>query len=103
MNSQEKSFKKFPATVVEILSENMIAINRGRIHDIKKGDVFAIYGLSDDEIKDPETGESLGKLEIFRGNGEVIYLQEKMSTLRSIEKKPAKKEIIEDKLPLAFS
>lgn len=42
-----------------------------------------LYRLSNEEIKDPDTGESLGYLEIYKGTGQVISIQEKMSIIES--------------------
>ncbi|MDO9045799.1 MAG: FlgT C-terminal domain-containing protein [Methanobacteriaceae archaeon] len=96
---KEPSIPIFPATVVEIEDEYRLAINRGAKHGIKLGQRFSIYGTSDNDIIDPETGENLGKLEIFRGSGKVVNVQETMSTIESTEKKAARKEIIHEKSP----
>ncbi|MGK7943637.1 MAG: hypothetical protein AB4058_04130 [Microcystaceae cyanobacterium] len=75
----------FPATVAEIIDKYKLVINRGKQHNLEKGQRMQVYRLSDDEIKDPETGESLGYLELLIGTGEIIYVQEKMSILESVE------------------
>ncbi len=75
--------KVFPAQVVKILSGTRIAINRGSEHKIRPNQKVLIYCLSDEEIKDPETGESLGYLEIYKGTGKIIHIQEKMSIVES--------------------
>lgn len=97
--TQKNEETLFPATVVSIIDEYNVAINRGANHGISIGKRFALYGTSDEEIIDPETGESLGLLEIFKGNGKIVNVQPKMSTLQSTRKKPAKKEIIYEKQP----
>lgn len=90
----------FPATVVKVIDGFNVAINRGTNHGVSLGKRFALYGTSDEEIIDPETNESLGRLEIFKGNGKIVNVQSKMSTLQSTMKKPAKKEIIYEDQPL---
>ncbi|WP_419778749.1 hypothetical protein [Maridesulfovibrio sp.] len=73
----------FPAKVVCVPDDYSIVINRGAEHNIKLGQRFIIYGLSRDEITDPDTGESLGFLEIVRGTGVVSHVQPKMATIAS--------------------
>ncbi len=75
--------KVFPAKVVKILSGARLAINRGSEHKIRPNQKVLVYCLSDEEIKDPETGESLGYLEIYKGTGKIIHIQEKMSIVES--------------------
>lgn len=70
--------------VAEVLSASQIVLNIGAIQDVEKGDEFIIYGLSNKEINDPATGESLGFLELFRGVGVVAYLQDTMCILNAI-------------------
>lgn len=73
----------FPATVVSINDPYTVAINRGSSHGIRHGQKFLVYGLSDEEIIDPETNQSLGRLEIVRGTGAVIHVQEKLATIET--------------------
>lgn len=74
------------AVVVKVIDEFKIAINRGVKDGIREGQRFLVYGLLD-EIADPETGEPLGRLEVVRGKGEVIHVQDRLATLRCIEKR----------------
>lgn len=74
---------KKPATVIHILEgEERIVINRGSKDEIKKGDRFLIYSVGK-ELYDPETRLPLGKLEIVKGTGKVVHVQEKMATIES--------------------
>lgn len=77
--SEERSF---PARVAKVINDRTIVINRGSEDNVKKGDIFLIFALGE-EIIDPETNESLGKLEIVRGRAIVEHCQEKMATLKS--------------------
>lgn len=74
------------AKVVKILNQFEVVINRGSEAGVSENDVFLVYALGE-EVKDPDTGESLGKLEIVRGRAKVTHVQETMATLRSIETK----------------
>ena len=70
------------ARVAAIIDPYQVAINRGAANGLKVGQRFLVYTLGD-EIIDPENGLSLGKLEIVRGSGKVVHLQEKIATLKS--------------------
>jgi hypothetical protein len=88
-----ESTSKFPARVVAVSDGDYdVAINRGKADGLKIGQRFIVYGLSEEEIKDPDTGESLGRLEIVRGRGMVTHLQEKMATIRSERVGPGEKK-----------
>lgn len=83
VETQEKLEKKFPAFVASIINEYRVVINRGIEHNIKLGQRFLIYALSTEEILDPITNESLGYLEIVKGTGKVIHVQDKMAIIES--------------------
>lgn len=76
-----------PAIVVKIIDNYKLVINKGARDKIKLGQRFLIYHLEKEPIVDPITKESLGKLEIVRGTGKVIYIQEKMSIIESDSKR----------------
>lgn len=71
-----------PAIVVHVLNDYKLAINRGLRDGLKSGQRFLVYGIGD-ELTDPISGESLGNLEIVRGVGRVVHLQERLSTLET--------------------
>lgn len=72
------------ARVIYISPDHLQAsLNVGSNDGISMGDRFLIYTLSEHEILDPETNESLGFLELVKGTGKVIHLQEKMCTIES--------------------
>ena len=50
---------------------------------VSVGMKFMVYGHSEEQIEDPETGADLGVLEIPKGEGRVIHLQEKIATIIS--------------------
>lgn len=76
------------ATVVAVVDEFTVVINRGVLHDVKVGNRFLIFGVGD-EIFDPETKESLGALELVKGLGSVTHVQEKMCTVKSARTRAA--------------
>ena len=70
--------------VIKIIDEFTVVINKGIEDSVKEGDVCLIYSIGD-ELFDPDTNESLGLLEIVKGQGKVIHVQEKLATIQSIE------------------
>jgi hypothetical protein len=69
---------------VRVIDQENVVINIGSNEGIKRGNRFIIFGVGD-EIIDPDSKESLGKLEIVRGEGIVVHVQEKMCIVRSDE------------------
>tara|TARA_R110001592_G_scaffold167023_3_gene402311 strand:- start:1796 stop:2218 length:423 start_codon:yes stop_codon:yes gene_type:complete len=85
----EQTQKSAIASVAKVIDEFTVVINRGRGDGIAVGSRFLIFGIGD-EIIDPETGKSLGQLELVKGIGTVTHVQDAMSTLQSSKtKKPA--------------
>jgi len=76
---------KIGTKVAKVIDEKSLVINRGSNDGIKKGDKFIIYHIGE-EITDPDTGESLGSLEIISGTGIVTNVQDRISTIVSCEK-----------------
>lgn len=74
-----------------------LAINRGSRDGIKLGQKYHVFGYGP-ELNDPDTGESLGRIELVRGRGEIVHVQDHIATLRSIERRPERrgKRIIRD-------
>jgi hypothetical protein len=81
--SESPEQTSFSGVVARVVDDYTLVINRGSRHGIEKGDHFLVYYVEDEEIKDPETGESLGKLEVVRGTGSAVHVQENMSTIKS--------------------
>lgn len=79
-NTQKSNY---PALVAKVNDEYNIVINRGSEHGVTKGDRFLVYYVDPEELTDPETGESLGNLEIIRGTGTATHVQPKMTTIES--------------------
>lgn len=72
--------------VAQIISKTRVVLNVGSEDGIRENSDFLIYSISDEEIIDPVTGNSLGKLEYVKGKGHVIHLQEKLCTIETFEK-----------------
>lgn len=75
--------RNFPGLVVRKIDEYQLVINRGYSDGVEKGDLFMVYYVEPEELIDPETNESLGKLEVVRGTGKAVHVQEKITTIKS--------------------
>jgi len=79
------------ARVAFVMNGNyQVAINRGSANNIRQGQRFIIFGLGD-EIQDPATNQSLGPLEIVRGTGKVIHVQDNIATIETDVTAPGKR------------
>ena len=63
--------------VARILSDEGVVLNRGSSHGVREGTRFVIFTELDD-VPDPETGGSLGKLELVKARVVATHVQEKM-------------------------
>lgn len=88
---------RYTGKVVNIIDKYTIAANVGTQNNITLGMEFLIVGIGE-EIFDPDTKESLGQLEKIRGRAKIIHVQDKLSTLKSIEytKNPDTKQITKE-------
>lgn len=94
--------KKQPKIVFVSDDHCQVSLNVGVADGISIGDKFLIYSISDHEIIDPDTKESLGFLEFVKGTGKVTHVQEHLCTISSDSyKKPRK--IITKKVPNSIS
>lgn len=73
--------------VASVLSDDRVVINKGFEDGIRIGKRYLIYELTDDEIIDPVTNESLGYLEIPKGTGTIVNVQDRMAILESDEER----------------
>ncbi|TRU93610.1 MAG: hypothetical protein EWV75_18135 [Microcystis wesenbergii Mw_QC_S_20081001_S30D] len=90
----------FPAKVVKVIDDYKLVINRGEISGIREGQRMLVYNTSEEEIKDPQTGESLGYLDLVRGTGTIIFVQDKISIIETDQKKTYRKRIENSSLGL---
>lgn len=70
----------YPIRVAKVMGKNMAVINRGS-SSVTKGQAFVVF-LMGEEIKDPQSGESLGALEIEIGTAKVINTNPKFSVVK---------------------
>ena len=86
--------EKFPATVIKVIHDYQVVINKGSQDGVKVGQRFLIYEETDELLQDPITLEGLGNLEIPKGTGKAIYVKEKWTTIESDKTKAPTKRII---------
>ena len=77
----------FPANVIDVSTPNQLVINRGKNNGIQLEQRMLVYCIGNKELKDPQTGKSLGYLEIVRGTGRVVHVQNEISTIESDREK----------------
>lgn len=70
-----------------------VVISPGSRQGVKVGDRFLVFSTGP-HTADVDTSEDLGALELVRGRGQVVHVQDHLSTIRSIERRrtrPAKR------------
>lgn len=72
--------------VAQVISERDLAINRGSSSGVKVGMRFKIVSSEPSEIRDPDTDEVLGSVEITKVEVEVVSVQENLSVCRTFKK-----------------
>lgn len=92
----------FPANVADIINPLRLVINRGENDGIRLQQRVLVYSISDEEIKDPNTGESLGYLEIVKGTGRVVHLQDKLATIESDKTRSYLRKLVSPSYPVSF-
>jgi len=83
--------RRYIAKVVKIINAHTVVINIGTEQNVQSDSRFTIVGLGED-ITDPDTGEVIEKLELFRGRARVLHAQGKLATLINAEVFPGKPE-----------
>lgn len=76
--------ERFEAKVATIVDKYRVVINRGANDGVCMGQKYLILNIGD-EIFDPDTGESLGQIEVVKGKGEVTHVQDRLATLQTTE------------------
>ncbi len=72
--------------VARILNDREVALNLGSSHGVKIGMKFNILSTSGHDIRDPDTGESLGSIERTKARVQVTTVQDRLSVARTYQK-----------------
>jgi len=68
--------------VAKVIDEYTLVLTVGSQDGIRPGQRFLIYSIGA-EVTDPDSGESLGALEVIRGTAKATHVQEKICTVTS--------------------
>lgn len=69
--------------VAQVYGDNtVLVLNKGAEDGIKSYHEFLIYEMGE-EILDPDTKESLGRIEVIKGRGKVKHLQPRITVVES--------------------
>ena len=79
--------------IARILNEYQLVLNVGSKEEVTNGMIFIIYEEGE-EIKDPDSGDSLGNLEMVKGEVEVSHVQRTICLAQSKEKQEKTKPTI---------
>ncbi len=86
-DKKEQPTRSSPA-VASVLSSDRVVINRGSRDGIQVGERYLVYERTNEEIRDPSTQELLGRLEIPKGTGRIVSVQERIAVLESDRQLP---------------
>jgi hypothetical protein len=92
MTAESKDTGVNQIKVAKVLDSFTLVINKGQTDGVKEGQRFLVYAYGE-EIVDPDTKTSLGRLEIVRGTGRVTHLQPTMATIKSDMNTPPSRSI----------
>lgn len=99
----EQTEKQPTPAVAAVLTTDQVVLNVGRRHGVQIGQRYLIYVLSEDEVTDPYTGESLGRVEIPKGTGKIASVQKRMAVLQSDRELSGGQRSAEESLTLGIS
>jgi hypothetical protein len=78
--------ERISGRVVSVLNDRELAINRGSNDGVVIGTRFAVL-IEGPELKDPDTGESLGTVELPKAIVKVVRVQPRVSIARTFHTK----------------
>ena len=89
--------------VANVIDNCKLVLNVGENDGVKIGDRFLVYTNSNEDIVDPITKKSLGKLELVKGKGKVTHVQQYMCTIETLNTKEKTKKTVKDNNSLGFA
>ena len=72
--------------VAQIIDDRTLVINRGSEHGVRIGMRFAVLNPKGAEITDPETGESIGSVDIDKVIVKVVRVESRLAVARTFQK-----------------
>lgn len=80
--------KVIEGKVAKILDDQKLVINVGHAHGVTQGMIFCIFAPVE-EVKDPDSGESLGNWEVVKGYVQATHPQDKLTVCQAfVPKRP---------------
>lgn len=79
-----ESIPSIEGVVARVLNSRELVINRGQDDGVRSNDVFAVLEVHED-IRDPESGDSLGSLERTKVRVRVFRVERRFSVARTFE------------------
>ena len=80
MPEKKNMTQRIEGKISQILDVYNVVINKGINDGVTERMSFVIFSISSsDEIKDPDTQESLGKLELVKGYVTAVHIQERVT------------------------
>ena len=70
---------KIKGKVADLIDSRTLVINKGSKNGVKVGMLFMVYDATGKNVKDPETGEELGKIQLPKIEVKVTHADEKYS------------------------
>jgi len=82
--------------VAKILDDQTLILNVGRAHGVAQGMLFCVFAPVE-EVKDPDTGESLGAWEAVKGYVQATHPQDRLTVCRGYTPRRAESTKPEDR------
>ena len=84
--------KPIEGAIAKIVDDKTVIVNRGASDGVRDGMKFAIF-VAGEDVKDPESGKSLGAWEVVKGHVRASHVQDKLSvcTVTTLEEPSGKK------------
>lgn len=70
--------------VIKVLDQFSFVVNKGEENGISADRSYLVFGLGEN-LRDPETNEDLGILELVRGRAKAVHVQQKISIFETAE------------------
>ena len=87
MTTMTTAIKPIRGKVARVLNNKKVALNRGVNDGVRVGMVFSILSPYGSDIRDPDTGETLGAVEMSKATVKVTDVQERLSVASTFRTK----------------
>lgn len=91
-NESTPAKQQLEMKIAKMIDDYTFVMNKGSENGISIGQRILVYVIGD-EIFDPDTKQSLGRLEVVKGTGKVTHVQSKIATVASDMKSPSGRSV----------